>query len=230
MGEMPPAPVIENDPTEIADGVFVIPDGRVPLVPNVGHRRRGPRRRSWSTPVWGRGTGGPFDDTPSGSPTDSQLFLTLTHFHPEHGYGAQAFVGEAVRSTTARSSTSCGRRAPRTSSSSRRSASRSLSSSRMWNWSSPRSCTRRGRARPRRPPRAASGLGARAHTRRPDGVPARGTVLFTGDLVESRCFAIFPWFRPTTSTSTATAGSRCSRSSSGSTRGRRPRARGGRRR
>ena len=36
MGEMPPAPVIENDPTEIADGVFVIPDGRVPLVPNVG--------------------------------------------------------------------------------------------------------------------------------------------------------------------------------------------------
>jgi len=34
--ELPPPPVIENEPTEVADGVFVIPDGRVPLVPNVG--------------------------------------------------------------------------------------------------------------------------------------------------------------------------------------------------
>ena len=34
--ELPPPPVIENEPTEVADGVFVISDGRVPLVPNVG--------------------------------------------------------------------------------------------------------------------------------------------------------------------------------------------------
>ena len=32
----PPSPVISADPVEIADGVYVIPDGRVPLVPNVG--------------------------------------------------------------------------------------------------------------------------------------------------------------------------------------------------
>ena len=31
-----PAPVVENAPVEVSDGVFVIPDGRVPLVPNVG--------------------------------------------------------------------------------------------------------------------------------------------------------------------------------------------------
>ena len=32
----PAPPVVTADPVEIADGVYVIPDGRVPLVPNVG--------------------------------------------------------------------------------------------------------------------------------------------------------------------------------------------------
>ena len=32
----PPAPVVNGTPREIADGVYVVPDGRVPLVPNVG--------------------------------------------------------------------------------------------------------------------------------------------------------------------------------------------------
>jgi hypothetical protein len=31
-----PAPVVRGDPVEVSDGVFVIPDHRVPLVPNVG--------------------------------------------------------------------------------------------------------------------------------------------------------------------------------------------------
>src|SRR5438128_4056817 len=31
-----PAPVLTGTPAEIAEGVHVIPDGRVPLVPNVG--------------------------------------------------------------------------------------------------------------------------------------------------------------------------------------------------
>src|SRR5256885_16651324 len=34
--EQPPAPVVNGTPTEIAAGVHVVPDGRVPLVPNVG--------------------------------------------------------------------------------------------------------------------------------------------------------------------------------------------------
>jgi len=81
---------------EIADGVFVIGDHRVWLVPNIGivlgadaalvidtglgpangeavleaaHRIAGPRRR---------------------------LLLTVTHFHPEHGYGAQVFRPDAT--------------------------------------------------------------------------------------------------------------------------------------
>jgi glyoxylase-like metal-dependent hydrolase (beta-lactamase superfamily II) len=93
--QAPPAPVVENEPVEVADGVHVIPDGRVPLVPNVGivvgsratlvvDTGMGPRngaivRRHAERLAAGR-----------------PLFLTLTHFHPEHGYGAQAFADGAV--------------------------------------------------------------------------------------------------------------------------------------
>jgi len=93
--ELPPPPVIENEPTEVADGVFVIPDGRVPLVPNVGivlgdravlvvDTGMGPRN--------GETVRGHAERLASGR----RLFLTLTHFHPEHGYGAQAFADRAV--------------------------------------------------------------------------------------------------------------------------------------
>src|SRR3954466_912652 len=90
MSETPLAPVITNVPVEVADSVFVIPDGRVPLVPNVGIVR-GTR----ATLVVDAGMGprnGEIvrrhaEELASGRP----LFLTLTHFHPEHGFGAQAF-------------------------------------------------------------------------------------------------------------------------------------------
>ena len=93
--ELPPPPVVENEPTEVADGVFVIPDGRVPLVPNVGivlgdravlvvDTGMGPRN--------GETVRGHAERLASGR----RLFLTLTHFHPEHGYGAQAFADRAV--------------------------------------------------------------------------------------------------------------------------------------
>jgi glyoxylase-like metal-dependent hydrolase (beta-lactamase superfamily II) len=86
----PPAPLIANAPREIAGDVHVIPDGRVPLVPNIGivlgsravlvvDSGLGPR----SGAVVRRHA----DELAAGRP----LFLTITHFHPEHGYGAQAF-------------------------------------------------------------------------------------------------------------------------------------------
>src|SRR6266849_1630201 len=31
-----PPPVVRGEPAEVSDGVFVIPDNRVPIVPNVG--------------------------------------------------------------------------------------------------------------------------------------------------------------------------------------------------
>ena len=87
--ELPP-PVVANAPLEVADGVHVIPDGRVPLVPNIGivvgsraclvvDSGMGPRN--------GATVRRHAEEQAGGRP----LFLTITHFHPEHGYGAQEF-------------------------------------------------------------------------------------------------------------------------------------------
>src|SRR5258707_4405700 len=91
-----PAPTVDVDAIrEIADGVFVIPDHRVPLVPNIGiivgtqsalvvDTGMGPSNGERVLAAARRLAGG------------KRLFLTLSHFHPEHGYGGQAFRGEAT--------------------------------------------------------------------------------------------------------------------------------------
>ncbi len=91
----PPAPDVDpSNITEIAAGVFVIPDNRVPLVPNIGivlgekaalviDCGMGPRNGAKVLEAAKRVAG------------ERHLILTLTHFHPEHGFGAQAFSGEA---------------------------------------------------------------------------------------------------------------------------------------
>ena len=91
-----PPPIVRGEPVEVSDGVFVIPDGRVPLVPNVGFvvgtravlvvdTGMGPRQRRARARA-----------RQASSPTGKPLFLTITHFHPEHGFGAQVFAGEAT--------------------------------------------------------------------------------------------------------------------------------------
>jgi len=90
-----PPPIIHGEPVELASGVFVIPDGRVPLVSNVGiivgdravlviDCGLGPRNGSLVRSAAERLAGG------------RPLFLTLSHFHPEHGFGAQAFRGATI--------------------------------------------------------------------------------------------------------------------------------------
>lgn len=90
-----PAPVVHGEPVEVADGVFVLPDNRVPLVPNVGfvvgeravlvvETGLGPRNGATVLAHARRLAG------------DRPLYLTITHFHPEHGFGAQAFRGAAT--------------------------------------------------------------------------------------------------------------------------------------
>jgi glyoxylase-like metal-dependent hydrolase (beta-lactamase superfamily II) len=86
----PPPPIVGGVPREIAGGVYMVPDGRVPLVPNVGivlgtekvlvvdtamGPANGARIRAFAEELGG----------------DRELVLTITHFHPEHGFGAQAF-------------------------------------------------------------------------------------------------------------------------------------------
>jgi glyoxylase-like metal-dependent hydrolase (beta-lactamase superfamily II) len=91
----PPAPdVDETQIHEIAAGVWVIPDRRVPLVPNIGivvgddralivDVGMGPRN--------GERVLRAARDKAAGRP----LVVTTTHFHPEHGFGLQVFRDES---------------------------------------------------------------------------------------------------------------------------------------
>ncbi len=92
---LPPPPTVDPDAlVEVAPGVHVIADRRVPLVPNIGivlgndaalvvDTGMGPENGRKVLEAARRLAGG------------RKLMLTLTHFHPEHGFGAQAFKGEA---------------------------------------------------------------------------------------------------------------------------------------
>jgi glyoxylase-like metal-dependent hydrolase (beta-lactamase superfamily II) len=90
----PPPDVVPGGIKEIASGVFIIPDNRVPLVPNIGVILGDEAALVVDTgmgPVNGRKV---FDAARRIAGT-RRLILTLTHFHPEHGFGAQAFKGSA---------------------------------------------------------------------------------------------------------------------------------------
>jgi len=90
-----PPPVVRGEPVEVSSGVFVIPDGRVPLVPNVGFV-------VGTRAVLVVDTGMSLDSAAyvlgqakrlaEGKP----LYLTVTHFHPEHGFGAQVFADSST--------------------------------------------------------------------------------------------------------------------------------------
>jgi glyoxylase-like metal-dependent hydrolase (beta-lactamase superfamily II) len=91
----PPAPVV--DPTaikEIATGVFVICDHRVPLVPNIGIVLGSNTALVVDTGM-GPANGKKVLEAAMRIAGRRPLVLTLTHFHPEHGFGAQAFKGAA---------------------------------------------------------------------------------------------------------------------------------------
>jgi glyoxylase-like metal-dependent hydrolase (beta-lactamase superfamily II) len=88
--EQAPAPVVGGTPREIAPGIHVVPDGRVPLVPNVGLVLGSDRLLVVDTGM-GPANGArvrTFADELAGG---RELLLTITHFHPEHGFGAQVF-------------------------------------------------------------------------------------------------------------------------------------------
>ena len=95
MDETPPPPNV--DPTalsEIARGVFVIGDRRVPLVPNIGVVLGGDAALVIDTGM-GPENGAKVLEVAKDLSASRPLTLTLTHFHPEHGFGAQAFKGAA---------------------------------------------------------------------------------------------------------------------------------------
>jgi glyoxylase-like metal-dependent hydrolase (beta-lactamase superfamily II) len=91
----PPDPVVEGDPQEIARGVYVIHDRRVPLVPNIGIVL-GDKKALVVDTGMGPANGARVRAHAEELAGDRELLLTITHFHPEHGFGAQAFDGVPI--------------------------------------------------------------------------------------------------------------------------------------
>jgi glyoxylase-like metal-dependent hydrolase (beta-lactamase superfamily II) len=90
------APIIPDvPPEEVAAGVYVIPDQRINLVPNVGIVV-GERAALVVDTGMGVGNGRRVLAEARRLAPDGELLLTVTHFHPEHGWGAQVFRGEAT--------------------------------------------------------------------------------------------------------------------------------------
>ncbi len=192
----PPAPLVTNAPTEIADGVYVIPDGRVPLVPNIGivlGTRAALVVDSGMGPRNGAVVRRHADELADGLP----LFLTITHFHPEHGYGAQAFdPGATIVYNRGQLAELRDKGQPY------------LEMFRTFGTAIAEQLDGVKFVEPHvvYDGTADLELGGRtaqlrtwglAHTQADQVVflPEQ-RILFTGDLVESRCFAIFPWFPP----------------------------------
>ena len=94
----PPLPNVDASAIkEIASDVFVISDRRIPLVPNIGIVRGSESVLVIDTGM-GPSNGKRVLDAAKRLAGTRRLILTITHFHPEHGFGAQAFKG-AVRIT-----------------------------------------------------------------------------------------------------------------------------------
>jgi glyoxylase-like metal-dependent hydrolase (beta-lactamase superfamily II) len=91
-----PEPVVQvTDVQEIARDLVVIPNRRVQLVPNIGVIGG-----THSVLVVETGMGPGNAETVLKFAFDvargRKLYLTTTHFHPEHAFGAQVFAGEAT--------------------------------------------------------------------------------------------------------------------------------------
>ena len=83
-----------NTEQEIGPGVFVIPDRRVNLVPNVGIVLGDDAVLVVDTGI-GPANGDLVRAEAQRLGGSRRMYVTLTHFHPEHGFGAQSFAGGA---------------------------------------------------------------------------------------------------------------------------------------
>jgi glyoxylase-like metal-dependent hydrolase (beta-lactamase superfamily II) len=91
-----PAPtVVPEGIAEIAPGVWVIPDRRVPLVPNIGIVVGEDAVLVVDTAM-GPANGNRVLAAAKEKAQGKRLLVTVTHFHPEHGFGAQVFRDEAT--------------------------------------------------------------------------------------------------------------------------------------
>jgi glyoxylase-like metal-dependent hydrolase (beta-lactamase superfamily II) len=179
---------------ELARDLVVIPDRRLPLVPNIGVIGG-----THSVLVVDTGLGvenaGRVLDFATEFARGRRLFLTTTHFHPEHAFGAQVFAGAATYLINQAQADDL--------------SAKGLGYLEMFKGLDEVVARRLEGIRPVAPDlvydeRYDLDLGGRvvqlratgrAHSRGDQVITAEG-VMFTGDLVEAAQFAIFPWFPP----------------------------------
>jgi glyoxylase-like metal-dependent hydrolase (beta-lactamase superfamily II) len=194
----PPSPTV--DPTAIraiADDVHVITDRRMALVPNIGIVGGRDAVLVIDTGM-GPENGARVLATARRIAAGRRLILTITHFHPEHGFGAQAFKGAARITYNAAQRDELQRKGPGY-----------LDMFRTFHAGVAAALAGTEITLPDDVYDGAAAtidLGGRsvelrtfglAHTRGDQvaWLPAE-RILFTGDLAENRIFPIFPWFPP----------------------------------
>ena len=198
MPEYPyPDPVVETSGAqELARDLVVIPNRRVQLVPSIGviggthsvlvvDTGMGPRNAGKVLAFAAEYANG------------RRLYLTTTHFHPEHAFGAQSFAGAATYLVNREQAADLAVKGPGYLGMFRglgEPVARQLAGTELVTpdivYDGSYELDLGGRAVQLRPT-------GRAHTRGDQviTVPDAG-VMFTGDLVEAGQFAIFPWFPP----------------------------------
>jgi glyoxylase-like metal-dependent hydrolase (beta-lactamase superfamily II) len=91
-----PAPLVqENKTIKVSDHVYVIPDGRVNLVPNIGIIV-GTRATLVVDAGMGPRNGQVVVRELAKISKNPELYFTTTHFHPEHMTGVQAFPANTI--------------------------------------------------------------------------------------------------------------------------------------
>lgn len=198
MAEYPyPEPVVRvADVQELARDLVVIPNRRVQLVPNIGviggthsvlvvETGLGPRNAEKVIKFAADYANG------------RKLYLTTTHFHPEHAFGAQVFAGQATYLINKAQATDLAAKGPGYIDMFRglgEAVARQLEGVELATpevvYDDSYDLDLGGRVVQLRATGRAHSQGDQVIT-----VPDAG-VMFTGDLVETGQFAIFPWFPP----------------------------------
>lgn len=192
-----PDPVVEiTDVTEVARDLVVVPNRHIDLVPNVG-LIGGTRSVLIVETGLGPRSAEKVLEFAAGYAQGRRLYLTTTHFHPEHAFGAQTFAGQATYLVNRAQADDL--------------AGRGAGYLDMFRGLGEQVARQLDGVTLGTPDVVYEGscdldLGGRVVRLRPTGqghtkgdqvvtVPDAG-VMFTGDLVETGQFSIFPWFPP----------------------------------
>jgi glyoxylase-like metal-dependent hydrolase (beta-lactamase superfamily II) len=192
-----PDPVVQlTQVQELARDLVVIPNRRVQLVPNIGIIGGTDSVLVIETGL-GPGNAAKVLEFASGYAGGRRLYLTTTHFHPEHAFGAQVFTGAATYLVNRAQAEDLAGKGPGYLGMFRglgEPVARQLAGVELITpdavYDDAYDLDLGGRVVHLRPAGRAHSKGDQVVT-----VPDAG-VMFTGDLVEAGQFAIFPWFPP----------------------------------